>query len=367
MSHLFSSYTLRSVSFPNRIAIPPMCTYSATEGMANDWHLVHLGSRASGGAGLIITEATAVTPIGRISPRDLGLWCDEQIEPIARVTRFIHEQGSVAAVQLAHAGRKGSSWVPGSGSGTVPVEQGGWQTVAPSAISFGDGYDVPAELDETGIQQLIADFSAATQRALAAGYRVVEVHAAHGYLLHEFLSPISNKRCDAYGGSFENRTRLTREVVAAVRQVWPERLPLFVRLSATDWAEGGWSVEETVELAKILREEGVDLIDTSSGGMLPTANMPLGPGYQTGFAERVRHEADIATGAVGLITAAAQADHIVRTGQADLVLVGREILRDPYWPMHAAQSLGQTSSWPLQYLRAAPAGSHKRTPTLSGD
>lgn len=366
MSHLFSSYTLRSVSFPNRIAIPPMCTYSATEGMANDWHLVHLGSRASGGAGLIITEATAVTPIGRISPRDLGLWCDEQIEPVARVTRFIHEQGSVAAVQLAHAGRKGSSWVPGSGNGTVPVEQGGWQTVAPSAIAFGDGYDVPVELDETGIQQLIADFSAAAQRALTAGYRVVEVHAAHGYLLHEFLSPISNKRSDAYGGSFENRTRLTREVVAAVRQVWPEHLPLFVRLSATDWAEGGWSVEETVELAKILREEGVDLIDTSSGGMLPTANMPLGPGYQTGFAERVRHEANIATGAVGLITAAAQADHIVRTGQADLVLVGREILRDPYWPVHAAQALGETASWPLQYLRAAPAGSHKRTPTKSG-
>ena len=367
MNHLFSPYSLRSVHFSNRIAIPPMCTYSAAEGMASDWHLVHFGSRASGGAGLIIVEATGVAAIGRITPRDLGLWCDEQIEPIARVTRFIHEQGSVAGVQLAHAGRKGSSWAPGFGAGTVPLNQGGWQTVAPSAISFGEGYDAPLELDETGIQQLIADFSAAAERALAAGYKVVEVHSAHGYLLHEFLSPLSNKRSDAYGGNFENRTRLTREVVAAVRRVWPERLPLFVRLSATDWAEGGWNIEETVELAKILRTEGVDLIDTSSGGLLPTVNMPLGPGYQTGFAERIRYEAKIPTGAVGLITAPAQADHIVRTGQADLVLVGREILRDPFWPVHAAQALGQTVSWPLQYLRAAPAGSIKRKPSPFGD
>ncbi|WP_018606102.1 NADH:flavin oxidoreductase/NADH oxidase [Uliginosibacterium gangwonense] len=360
MSHLFSPYTLRGITFPNRIAVPPMCTYSAEDGMANDWHLAHLGSRASGGAGLIITEATAVTPIGRISPNDLGLWSDEQITPIARVVRFIHQQGSVAGVQLAHAGRKGATWVPGNGSGSIPIDQGGWPVVGPSALSFGPGYDTPSALDETGIQQVIADFSASAQRALTAGYRLMEVHAAHGYLLHQFLSPLSNQRTDAYGGSFENRTRLTREVVAAVRQVWPQDLPLFVRLSATDWVEGGWSLEETIALAKILRGEGVDLIDTSSGGLLPNANMVLGPGYQTGFANRVRNEAGIATGAVGLITAAAQADHIIRTQQADLVLVGREILRDPYWPLHAAQALGQAAAWPSPYLRAAPSGSVPR-------
>lgn len=357
MTHLFSPLSLREVTFANRIAIPPMCTYSADEGVANDWHLVHLGSRASGGAGLIITEATAVTSVGRISPRDLGLWSDDQIEPIARVTRFIHNQGAVAGVQLAHAGRKGGTWVPGAGNGTIPVEQGGWQTVAPSALPFGPGYAQPLALDETGIQQVIADFVAAARRSLDAGYRVVEIHAAHGYLLHQFLSPIANQRGDEYGGNFENRTRLTREVVAAVRTVWPERLPLFVRLSATDWVEGGWNVEETVELARLLRAEGVDLIDTSSGGMVPTANMPLGPGYQTEFAERVRREAGIATGAVGLITAPAQADHVIRTRQADLVLVGRDTLRDPYWPVHAAQALGQAISWPGPYLRAAPTGS----------
>ncbi|MBS1210157.1 MAG: NADH:flavin oxidoreductase/NADH oxidase [Proteobacteria bacterium] len=360
MSHLFSPLRLREITLPNRIAVPPMCTYSASNGMATDWHLAHLGSRASGGAGLIITEATAVTPVGRISPNDLGLWDDCQVEPIARVTRFIHQQGAIAGVQLAHAGRKGSTWVPGTGVGTLPVEQGGWQVQAPSERAFGDGFAVPQALDETGIQQVIADFSAAAQRALAAGYRVVEVHAAHGYLLHQFLSPLANLRTDEYGGSFENRTRLTREVVAAVRAVWPQHFPVFVRLSATDWVDGGWSIEETVALARILREEGVDLIDTSSGGMVPSASMPLGPGYQTGFAEQVRREAGIATGAVGLITAAEQADHIIRTRQADLVLVGREILRDPYWPLHAAQALGQPAHWPHQYLRAAPAGSTQR-------
>ncbi|MDP5240769.1 NADH:flavin oxidoreductase/NADH oxidase [Uliginosibacterium sp. 31-16] len=360
MSHLFSPLRLRDITFPNRIAIPPMCTYSAENGMAGDWHLAHLGCRASGGAGLIIVEATAVTSVGRISPRDLGLWDDRQIDPIIRMTRFIHQQGAVAGVQLAHAGRKGGTWVPGMGAGTIPFEHGGWQVVAPSALAFGEGFATPQALDETGIQQVIAEFSAAAQRALVAGYRVVEVHAAHGYLLHQFLSPLANQRTDEYGGSFENRTRLTREVVAAVRAVWPERLPLFVRLSATDWAEGGWNIEETVALARILRQEGVDLIDTSSGGMLPVASMPLGPGYQTAFAEQVRREAGIATGAVGLITAPAQADHIIRTRQADLVLVGREILRDPYWPLHAAQALGQAASWPQQYLRAAPAGSIQR-------
>ncbi len=361
MSHLFSPLTLRGVTIPNRIAIPPMCTYSATDGLADDWHLVHLGSRASGGAGLIITEATAVTPSGRISPADLGLWNDAQAEAVARVVRFVHSQGAVAGVQLAHAGRKASTWIPGAGSGSLSVAQGGWQTVAPSAVAFGEGFAEPQALDQAGIRQVVVDFASAAKRALAAGYKVVEIHAAHGYLLHQFLSPLANRRSDEYGGCFENRARLTREVAAAVRAVWPENLPLFVRLSATDWVDGGWNVEETVALSRLLQDEGVDLIDTSSGGMVPAASIPIGPGYQTEFAERVRREAGIATAAVGLITAPAQADHIIRTKQADLVLVGRDELRDPYWPVHAAQALGHTASWPLQYLRAAPGGSTPRT------
>lgn len=360
MSHLFSPLALRGVTIPNRIAIPPMCTYSARDGLADDWHLVHLGSRASGGAGLVIAEATAVTPSGRISPADLGLWNDAQAEAVARVVRFMHSQGAVAGVQLAHAGRKASTWIPGTGTGSISLEQGGWQTVAPSAVAFGEGHAEPQALDQAGIHQVVVDFVSAAKRALAAGYKVVEIHAAHGYLLHQFLSPLANRRTDEYGGSFGNRVRLTREVAAAVRAVWPESQPLFVRLSATDWTEGGWTVEETVELARLLRGDGVDLIDTSSGGMVPTASIPLGPGYQTGFAERVRREAGIATAAVGLITAPAQADHIIRTKQADLVLVGRDELRDPYWAVHAAQALNQSASWPQQYLRAAPAGSKPR-------
>ena len=360
MSHLFSPLALRGVTIPNRIAIPPMCTYSARDGLADDWHLVHLGSRASGGAGLVIAEATAVTPAGRISPADLGLWNDAQAEAVARVVRFMHSQGAVAGVQLAHAGRKASTWIPGTGTGSISLEQGGWQTVAPSAVAFGEGHAEPQALDQAGIHQVVVDFVSAAKRALAAGYKVVEIHAAHGYLLHQFLSPLANRRTDEYGGSFGNRVRLTREVAAAVRAVWPESQPLFVRLSATDWTEGGWTVEETVELARLLRGDGVDLIDTSSGGMVPTASIPLGPGYQTGFAERVRREAGIATAAVGLITAPAQADHIIRTKQADLVLVGRDELRDPYWAVHAAQALNQSASWPQQYLRAAPAGSKPR-------
>jgi 2,4-dienoyl-CoA reductase-like NADH-dependent reductase (Old Yellow Enzyme family) len=361
MSHLFSPLTLRGVTIPNRIAIPPMCTYSAIDGLADDWHLVHLGSRASGGAGLIITEATAVAPSGRISPADLGLWNDAQVDAVARVVRFVHSQGAVAGVQLAHAGRKASTWIPGAGSGSLSVAQGGWQTVAPSAVAFGEGFAEPQALDQAGIRQVVVDFASAAKRALTAGYKVVEIHAAHGYLLHQFLSPLANRRHDEYGGSFENRARLTREVVTAVRAVWPENLPLFVRLSATDWVDGGWNVEETVELSRLLRDEGVDLIDTSSGGMVPAASIPIGPGYQTEFAERVRRETGIATAAVGLITAPAQADHIIRTKQADLVLVGRDELRDPYWPVHAAQTLGHAASWPLQYLRAAPSGSTPRT------
>ena len=361
MPHLFSPLTLRSVTLPNRIAVSPMCTYAADEGMANEWHLVHLGSRASGGAGLIIQEATAITPDGRISPRDLGLWNDEQIEPQARINRFIHAQGAVSGIQIAHAGRKASCWAPGSGhSGSLPLAEGGWSTVAPSALAFDSSYATPRALTGSEIQVLVKAFAAAATRALAAGFRVLELHAAHGYLLHQFHSPFSNQRQDEYGGSFANRVRFTLETVAAIRQVWPEELPLLVRVSATEWVEGGWSVQETLELSRLLRDAGVDLIDVSSGGGLPSAPIPLGPGYQTSLAERVRREAGIASGAVGLITAAEQADHIIRTEQADLVLLGRELLRHPYWPLQAAAQLNTQVAWPNSYLRAAPAGSTER-------
>ncbi|GLS05528.1 oxidoreductase [Chitiniphilus shinanonensis] len=360
MPHLFEPLTLRGLTLPNRIAVSPMCEYSAEDGFANDWHLVHLGSRAVGGAGLVLFEATAVSPEGRISPQDLGLWRDEQIEPLARIVRFIDDQGSVAGIQLAHAGRKASTWAPGAGDGAVPPDQGGWDVVAPSPLPFAGHYPHPHELDRDGIAAVIDDFAAAARRALRAGFRVVEVHAAHGYLLHQFLSPLSNQRGDEYGGSFENRTRLVREVVAAVREVWPEQLPLLVRLSATDWVDGGWSAQDTVKLSQTLKALGADLIDVSSGGMVPDARIPVGPGYQTPFAARVRQESGVAVGAVGLITAPAQADHIIRTGQADLVLLARELLRDPYWPLHAAEALRQSTPWPRQYLRAAPHGSRAR-------
>ena len=356
MAHLFEPLKLRDVTLANRIGIPPMCQYSAHDGMAADWHFIHYGSRAVGGAGLMILEATAVMPEGRISPGDLGLWNDAQIEPLAHIARFAHEQGCAAAVQLAHAGRKASiglGWEPQSSLG---AQAGGWQTVAPSAISFGDGYATPQALDDAGIRAIVAAFAAATCRARAAGFPAIEIHAAHGYLLHQFLSPLSNRRTDAWGGSFENRSRLAREVVAAARAEWPQHLPLLVRLSATDWVEGGWNVEETVELCRIFKGLGVDLVDVSSAGLLPTARIPAGPGFQTEFAERVRHEAGITTAAVGLITSPQQADHIIRSGQADMVLLGREMLRNPYWPLAAAQALGQTTAWPRQYLRAGPAG-----------
>ena len=360
MPQLFDPLKLRDVVLSNRIGIAPMCQYSASEGMAANWHFVHYGSRAVGGAGLMIIEATAVAPEGRITPGDLGLWEDGQIEPLARIAQFSQQQGCVAAVQLAHAGRKGSAGLGWQAQRTVDASEGGWTTVAPSAVSFGEGYSVPHELDEAGIRQVVAQFAAATDRAREAGLQMVEIHGAHGYLLHQFMSPLSNRRTDAYGGSFENRTRLTREVVAAVRAKWPERLPLLIRLSATDWIDGGWNVEETIELCRALRGLGVDLVDASSGGLVPTAKIPAGPGFQTAFAGRVRREAGVPTAAVGLITSPAQADHIIHTGQADMVLLGREILRNPYWPMNAAQALGQATSWPPQYLRAAPAGSVAR-------
>lgn len=360
MAHLFEPFQLRDIVFNNRIGIPPMCQYSAHDGMASDWHFVHYGSRAVGGAGLLIVEATAVSPEGRISRGDLGIWEDRQIEPLARIARFSRQQGCVMAIQLAHAGRKASVGLGWEAQATLGESEGGWRTVAPSALSFGNGYAVPEELDENGIRRVIAQFVSAACRAREAGFQAVEIHAAHGYLLHQFLSPLSNRRTDNYGGSFENRTRLVREVVSAVRAEWPERLPLLIRLSATDWVEGGWNADETVRLCRELKGLGVDLVDVSSAGLLPTAQVPAGPGFQTEFAARVRREANIASAAVGLITSPAQADHIVRSGQADMVLLGREILRNPYWPLGAAQALGQAVSWPAQYLRAAPPGSGGR-------
>ena len=360
MPHLFEPLKLRDIVLANRIGIPPMCQYSACDGMAADWHFVHYGSRAVGGAGLVIVEATAVVPEGRISPGDLGIWDDAQIEPLARIARFSQEHSCVAAIQLAHAGRKASVGLGWRTQGTLCETDGGWKVVAPSPVPFDEGYAVPHELDEGGIRHVIAQFAAGARRAHQAGFQAVEIHAAHGYLLHQFLSPLSNRRTDAFGGSFENRTRLVREVVAAVRNEWPERLPLLLRLSATDWVEGGWNADETVELCRALKGLGVDLVDVSSAGLVPTTAIPVGPGFQTEFATRVRREAGVPTAAVGLITSAAQADHIIRTGQADMVLIGREILRNPYWPMEAAQELGQAPSWPQQYLRAAPPGSTAR-------
>ncbi len=357
MTHLFEPLGLRDITLANRIGIPPMCQYSAHDGMAADWHFVHYGSRAVGGAALMIVEATAVTAEGRISPGDLGIWNEKHIGPLARIAAFSKAQGCVPAIQLAHAGRKASVGLGWQAQNTLSESEGGWRIVAPSPLSFGENSAVPDELDEAGIAAVIAQFVAAARRAVDAGFEAVEIHAAHGYLLHQFLSPLSNRRIDAYGGSFENRTRLVREVVGAVRTVWPERLPLLIRLSATDWVEGGWSVDETVELCRVLKELGVDLADVSSAGLLPAAKIPAGPGFQTGFAARVRREAGIKTAAVGLITSPAQADHIIRSGQADMVLLGREILRNPYWPLYAAQTLGQATVWPLQYLRAAPTGS----------
>jgi 2,4-dienoyl-CoA reductase-like NADH-dependent reductase (Old Yellow Enzyme family) len=360
MTSLFDPLKLRDVTFSNRIGIPPMCQYSATDGVASDWHFIHYGSRAVGGAALMIVEATAVVPEGRISPGDLGLWDEHHIEPLSRIARFAEQHGCVAAVQLAHAGRKASVGLGWQAQRTLPGSEGGWSTVAPSPIAFGDGYDVPQAMDATAIERVMTSFAAAARRARVAGFKVVEIHAAHGYLLHQFLSPLSNQRTDAYGGSFENRTRLLREVVAAVRAEWPESLPLLIRISATDWVDGGWNADESVELCRQLRNLGVDLVDVSTAGLVPTAVIPAGPGFQTEFAERIRKEVGLPTAAVGLITSPAQADHIVRSGQADMVLLGREILRDPYWPLHAARELGKQLAWPQQYLRAAPTGSPGR-------
>ncbi len=341
-----------------------MCQYSSIDGLANDWHFVHLASRAVGGAALVFTEASAVTADGRISPQDMGIWNDDQAHAFERIVAFVHSQGAAAGIQLAHAGRKASTYRPWSGSGAVRESEGGWpRVIAPSAIPFQADYLTPHAMNESEIASVVEAFAAAARRSLAAGFRVIEIHAAHGYLLHEFLSPASNARTDRYGGSLENRTRIVREVASAVRRVWPETHPLFVRISATDWTEGAWDLSQSVELARMLKESGVDLIDCSSGGNVATARIPLGPGYQTPFAEAIRRDAGIATGAVGMITDAVQAEHVIRTGQADIVLLAREMLRDPYWPLRAARELEREMSWPAQYLRAGPKGAPSRKAT----
>jgi 2,4-dienoyl-CoA reductase-like NADH-dependent reductase (Old Yellow Enzyme family) len=360
MPHLFEPLTLRGLRLANRILVSPMCQYSSVDGLANDWHFVHLGSRAVGGAALVFTEAAAVTPEGRISPDDLGIWDDAHVDGLRRVVRFVRAQGAAAAIQLAHSGRKGSTRRPWAGQGAVDPKEGGWRPVGPSAEPFADGYPVPRALDADGIANIVSAFTHAAIRARDAGFDVVEVHAAHGYLVHEFLSPLTNHRGDAYGGTFDNRARLCLEIVDGVRRVWPENQPVFVRISATDWVPGGWDIEQSVELSRRLNGHGVDLIDCSSGGNIAAARVPIAPGYQVPFAERIRREAGVPTGAVGLITTAVQADEIVRGARADCVLLARELLRDPYWPLRAARELNQLVPWPSQYLRAAPQDSPSR-------
>jgi 2,4-dienoyl-CoA reductase-like NADH-dependent reductase (Old Yellow Enzyme family) len=360
MPALFDPFTTRGLTLPHRIVVSPMCEYSSTDGFANDWHLVHLGSRAVGGAALVITEATAVTAEGRISPYDLGIYKDAHIDMLQRIIRFVHAQGSAAGMQLAHAGRKGSTQRQWEGHSAVPRDEGGWIPIAPSGEPFSTAYPVPRALETAEIAAIAQAFADAANRARNAGFDMLELHGAHGYLIHEFLSPITNTRTDRYGGSFENRIRFCLEVVDAVRRVWPEHSPLWLRISTTDWVPGGWDVDEAVELAGRVRDRGVDLIDCSSGGLSMSQQIAMGPGYQVPFAERIKREAGVATGAVGLITTAKQADDIVRQGQADCVLLARELLRDPYFPLHAAQQLGVKLPWPAQYLRAAPDGTPKR-------
>jgi 2,4-dienoyl-CoA reductase-like NADH-dependent reductase (Old Yellow Enzyme family) len=354
MAHLFEPLTLRSITLPNRVGVSPMCEYSSEDGFANDWHLVHLGSRAVGGAGLVMTEATAVEARGRITVRDLGLWKDEHVDFLSRIARFLEAHGSVPGVQLAHAGRKASTAVPWEGGAGVPVEAGGWQPIAPSAIPFSERTLTPRAMTVEDIGEVVRAFAAAARRSVVVGFRLIELHFAHGYLVHEFLSPLANHRKDAYGGGFEQRIRLALEIARAVRAEWPERLPLIARLSCTDWVDGGWSIENSVELARRLGSEGVDLVDCSSGGLVPYARIDAVPGYQVPFARRIRAEAGVPTAAVGLISTAARADAIVREGDADLVMLARAMLRDPYWSIHAAEELGHPEARriPVQYLRA---------------
>jgi 2,4-dienoyl-CoA reductase-like NADH-dependent reductase (Old Yellow Enzyme family) len=359
MSHLFEPLSLRSITLRNRIGVSPMCMYSCQEGFANEWHMVHLGSRAVGGAGLVIVEATAVAPEGRITDRDLGLWSDAHIEPLARCVRFMREQGAVPGIQLAHAGRKASRKAPWFGDQELSATEGRWTPVAPSPLPFSESYPTPEAMSEEQIKHVVQAFAKTAERALQAGFQFLEVHGAHGYLLNSFLSPLSNQRQDAYGGSFENRCRILLETVRAVRRVWPESLPLSVRLSCSDWVENGWTLEDSIALARLLKEEAVDIIDCSSGGISSVARIPVGANYQVPFADAIRRQAGIATGAVGLITQSMQADAIIRTGQADLVFIAREFLRDPYWPLRAQKELHAKTEGlvPLQYARAFP-GQH---------
>ena len=358
MSKLFSSLTIKNLTLKNRIVVSPMCQYSAEDGFTSDYHLVHLGSRAMGGAGLIISEAASVSPEGRISPGDIGIWKDEHIVGLKRITDFIHQYGGVTGIQLAHAGRKASFKAPWLDPKQISIAEGGWQTVAPSAIPFNEEDTVPEALDAAGLAKVKADFRAATERSIAAGFKVIELHAAHGYLIHQFLSPLSNERTDEYGGSFENRVRLLLELVDVVQEVWPAENPLFVRISATDWAAGGWNAEESVKLAALLKAKGVDLIDASSGGLTKKQEIPIFPGYQVQFAEQIKKETGIMTGAVGLITDAQQAEAVLKDGQADLIFLAREFLRDPYFPLHAAEALDVELKWPVQYERAKPRKHH---------
>jgi 2,4-dienoyl-CoA reductase-like NADH-dependent reductase (Old Yellow Enzyme family) len=354
MSFLFSPLKIRDLILKNRIVTSPMCQYSSTDGFANDWHLVHLGTRAIGGSSLVFSEATAVSPEGRISPADLGIWKDEHIPFLKRITDFIHAHDSIAGIQLAHAGRKASEHEPWNGRGPVADNEGGWPVVGPSPIPFSPSSKTPLELDKEGIQKVIEDFKVATSRSLQAGFKVVEIHAAHGYLINEFLSPISNFRTDEYGGSFENRIRLLLEIVKAIREVWPLELPLFVRLSVSEWADKGWIVADSVKLVDILKGMDVDVVDCSAGGNMNGVSVPLSPGYQVPFSEEIRKKTDILTGAVGLITDATQAEEILEQGKADLIILARQLLRDPYFPLHAAKELGDDVKWPIQYERAKP-------------
>jgi 2,4-dienoyl-CoA reductase-like NADH-dependent reductase (Old Yellow Enzyme family) len=347
---LLSPLSLRSLTLRNRIVMSPMCQYSAVDGLASDWHLVHLGSRAVGGAGLVMVEATAVTAQGRISPGDLGIWSDEHIEPLTRISKFVESQGAVPAIQLAHAGRKASCEPPWLGGASLKSpEAGGWPVIAPSPIPFNDGDPVPRELNEDGIEEVIAEFEAATRRAMLAGFKIIEIHSAHGYLFHQFLSPLANHRHDRWGGSLENRMRLVTTVAQRLRTLMPAELPLLVRISGTDWVDGGWDIEQSVRLACEFKKIGVDLIDVSSGGVVPKARIPVSTGYQVPLARKIRHEAGISTGAVGLITEPRQANEIITGGDADLVFIGRELLREPYWALKAQQELGQEPAWPTPY------------------
>jgi 2,4-dienoyl-CoA reductase-like NADH-dependent reductase (Old Yellow Enzyme family) len=361
LAHLFSPLTIRDIRFRNRIVVSPMCEYSSEDGFANDWHMVHLGSRAVGGAALVIMEATAVEPRGRITSADQGIWKDEHIDMLSRITTFIKKQGAVPGIQIAHAGRKASCHVPWEGGAVIPKSAGGWQAVAPSAIAYREGDPAPAALTGMEIGLLVTAFADAAGRALKAGFEVLELHAAHGYLMHEFLSPLTNHRKDDYGGLFENRIRFVLEITDAVRKVWPERLPFFVRISASDWVENGWTEDDSVRLSALLRSKGVDLIDCSSGGGVPHVSIHTGPGYQVPFAQHIKRKANVMTGAVGMITDPKQADEIIRSGKADMVFLARELLRDPYWPLHAAQTLGIDMKPPVQYERGFPALMRKKT------